>query len=281
VLTWWEAVVLGLVEGVTEYLPVSSTGHLILAASLLRLDRPETKAAVDAYLIVVQGGAILAVLVLYWPRLLQMARGLFGLDETGFRLACNVGIAFAPAAVAGLLAGPTIKSTLFGPWPVLVALAAGGAWMVWFGRRPHPGTDDLATMSWRTALGIGLCQMLALWPGTSRSMVTIGGGIALGLRGASAAEFSFLLGLPTLGAACAHDVLADVRQAAASGGVTMLQQLGVGPVLLGIAVATLSAALAVRWLVAMLTRNGLGPFGWYRLTVAALFGMLLAAGVIA
>jgi undecaprenyl-diphosphatase len=280
VLTWWEAVVLGLVEGITEYLPVSSTGHLILAASLLRLDRPETKAAVDAYLVVVQGGAILAVLALYWPRILQMARGLFGLDDDGFRLACNVGIAFVPAAVAGLLAEPTIKAMLFGPWPVLVALAAGGAWMVWFGRRPHRGADDLTTMSWQTALGIGLCQVLALWPGMSRSMVTIGGGIALGLRGASAAEFSFLLGLPTLGAACAHDVVADFRQAAATGGATMLEQLGIGPVLLGIAVATLSAALAVRWLVAMLTRNGLAPFGWYRLGVAALFAALLLAGVI-
>jgi hypothetical protein len=152
---------------------------------------------------------------------------------------------------------------------VLVALAAGGAWVVWFGRRPHPGTADLATMSWRTALGIGLCQTLALWPGTSRSMVTIGGGIALGLRAAPAAEFSFLLGLPTLGAACAHDVVTDLRQAAETGGLTMLQQLGIGPVVLGIAVATLSAALAVRWLVTMLNRNGLAPFGWYLLAVAA------------
>ena len=271
---------LGLVEGVTEYLPVSSTGHLILAAALLRLDRPETKAAVDAYLIVVQGGAILAVLALYWQRILQMARGLVGLDEEGLRLACNVGIAFVPAAVAGLVAGPAIKATLFGPWPVLIALAAGGVWMVWFGRRPHENTGDLATMSWQTAVGIGLCQTLALWPGMSRSMVTIGGGIALGLRGASAAEFSFLLGLPTLGAACAYNVVTDFRLAAASGRPTMLEQLGIGPVVLGIAVATLSAALAVRWLVTMLTRDGLAPFGWYRLGVAALFAALLLAGVI-
>lgn len=271
---------LGLVEGVTEYLPVSSTGHLILTAAILGLDRPDTKDAVDAYLVVVQGGAILAVIALYWPRLVQMVRGLFGLDEAGFRLACNLGIAFVPAAVVGLLVESRIKSALFGPWPVLVALAAGGAWMVWFGRRERANGDDLAGMSWRTALGIGLCQTLALWPGTSRSMVTIGGAMALGVRPASAAEFSFLLGLPTLGAACAHDVLADVRRAGLSGGPTMFEQLGTGPLLLGIAVATVSAALAVRWLVGALNRWGLGPFGWYRLGVSALFAALLLAGVI-
>ena len=271
---------LGLVEGITEYLPVSSTGHLILAAALLHLDRPETKAALDAYLVVVQGGAILAVLALYWSRIVQMVRGLFGLDDVGFRLACNLGIAFVPAAVVGLLLNTTIKSMLFGPWPVLAALAAGGAWMVWLGRRPPGGTDDLETMSWRTALGIGVCQTLALWPGTSRSMVTIGGGMVLGLRAVPAAEFSFLLGLPTLGAACAHDLVGDFRRAALTGGGTMLEQLGTGPVLLGAAVATVSAALAVRWLVATLNRHGLAPFGWYRLVVSALFAALLLAGVI-
>ena len=279
-LTWWQAVVLGLVEGVTEYLPVSSTGHLILAASLMRLDHPDAKDAVDAFIVVVQGGAILAVLALYWSRVVQMTRGLFGRDDVGFRLACNLGIAFAPAALAGLLLSKPIKAALFGPWPVLAALAAGGAWMVWFGRRGHHGTDELATMPWRTALLIGVCQALALWPGTSRSMVTIGAGMLLGLRAVPAAEFSFLLGLPTLGAACAHDLLGDMRHAAATGGPSMLERLGTGPVLLGIAVATVSAALAVRWLVGMLNRRGLEPFGWYRLFVSAVFALLLVLGTI-
>ena len=127
--------------------------------------------------------------------------------------------------------------------------------MVWFGRRARHGTDDLATMRWQTALLIGICQALALWPGTSRSMVTIGGGMVLGLRAVPAAEFSFLLGLPTLGAACAHDLLGDIREAAATGGPSMLERLGPGAVLLGIAVAAISAALAVRWLVATLNRG--------------------------
>jgi undecaprenyl-diphosphatase len=275
VLAWWEAVVLGLVEGITEYLPVSSTGHLILTAALLGLDKPETKEAVDTFLVVVQGGAILAVLALYWPRVVQMVLGLFGRDEEGFRLACNVGLAFVPAAVFGLLVGSRVKAMLFGPWPVLFALAVGGAWMVWFGRRHVDRGGDLSSMSWMTALGIGLCQTLALWPGTSRSMVTIGGGMLLGLRAAPAAEFSFLLGLPTLGAACAHDLVGDLRH-----GGHLLGSLGVGPVLLGLFVATVSAALAVRWLVSVLNRRGLEPFGWYRLIVSALFAGLLLAGII-
>jgi len=116
---------------------------------------------------------------------------------------------------------------------------------------------------------------LALWPGTSRSMVTIGGGMILGLRAAPAAEFSFLLGLPTLGAACAHDLVGDLQN-----GGHLLGQLGVGPVVLGIVVATVSAAFAVRWLVATLNRRGLEPFGWYRLFVSALFAALLLAGII-
>jgi len=267
--------VLGLVEGITEYLPVSSTGHLILTAALLGLDKPETKEAVDTFLVVVQGGAILAVLALYWPRVVQMVRGLMGQDDEGRRLARNIGIAFVPAAVFGLLVNKQVKALLFGPWPVLAALAVGGAWMVWFGRRHVDRGGDLSSLSWQRALGIGFCQTLAMWPGTSRSMVTIGGGMLLGFRAAPAAEFSFLLGLPTLGAACAHDLVGDLRHGAA-----LLRQLGLGPVLLGIVVATVSAMFAVRWLVAILNRRGLEPFGWYRLVVSALFAALLLAGII-
>jgi undecaprenyl-diphosphatase len=276
VLTWWQAVVLGLVEGVTEYLPVSSTGHLILTASLLGLHRPELKYSIDVFLVVVQGGAILAVLALYWPRVLQMARGLAGRDPAGLRLAGHLALAFAPAAIVAFALGSRIRALLFGDWPVLAALAIGGVWMIWLGRRPRRG-GDLSTITWRSALGIGLCQIVALWPGMSRSMVTISGGLLLGLDTAAAAEFSFLLGVPTLAAACLHDIVGDLRHA---GEASMFRHLGAGPVGLGIAVATLSAALAVRWLVRFLGRHGLAPFGWYRLALAALFACLLLTGVV-
>ena len=275
-LSWWQAVVLGLVEGVTEYLPVSSTGHLILTSSLLRLDHSDVKEALDTYLVVVQGGAILAVLLLYWPRVVQMARGVLGRDPKGMRLAGNLALAFVPAAVAGALFSHTIKRLLFSPWPVLAALAAGGAWMLWLGRRGARGTGDVTAMSWQTALGVGLFQTLALWPGTSRSMVTIGGGALLGLNMVAAAEFSFLLGLPTLGAACLHDLAGSLRH----GGPSMFQQLGRGPTALGFAVATVAAVLSVRWLVSFLTRRGLAPFGWYRLALSVAFAALIVLGVI-
>lgn len=274
-LTWWQAVVLGLVEGVTEYLPVSSTGHLILTASLLGLDRPETKAAVDTYVIVLQGGAILAVLFLYWPRVLRMLNGCLGRDPEGARLAGHVALAFAPAAAVGLLAGKHIHALLFGNGPVLIALAAGGLWMIWLDRRVRRGTGELATMTWRTALGIGCFQVLAMWPGTSRSMATIAGGMLLGLHPVAAAEFSFLLGLPTLGAACLHDLVFDLHGAATNGAPSMFDQLGLAPTLLGMAVAAVSAAVAVRWLVAFLNRHGLAPFGWYRLALAAILTIVL------
>jgi undecaprenyl-diphosphatase len=280
VLNWWQAVVLGLVEGITEYLPVSSTGHLILTSSLLHLDHPETKEALDAYLVVVQGGAILAVLGLYWPRVVQMMSGLLGRDPAGLRLTRNIALAFLPAAIAGALLSKVIKAVLFSDWPVLAALAAGGVWMIWLGRPVERDREDVTALSWRTAVGIGLFQTLALWPGTSRSMVTIGGGVVLGLGIATAAEFSFLLGLPTLGAACLHDLVGNLRAAGQGGGPSMLTQLGVGPMLLGFTVATVSAVLAVRWLVSFLTRHGLAPFGWYRLALSTLLAALILSGVL-
>jgi undecaprenyl-diphosphatase len=200
-----------------------------------------------------------------------MVRGLLGRDPAGARLAFNIAVAFVPAAVAGVLLNHAIKAKLFSIWPVLAALAAGGLWMIWLDRRERGAERDVTALSWRTALGIGLFQTLALWPGTSRSMVTIGGGMVLGLRAATAAEFSFLLGLPTLGAACLHDL---------AGNPGMVGQLGAGAVLVGVAVAALSAAAAVRWLVSFLTRHGLAPFGWYRLALSAVIAALLLSGVL-
>src|SRR5207247_8616882 len=134
--------------------------------------------------------------------------------------------ASTPWSLFGGLLSMTIKAALFSPVPVLAAVAAGGVWMILLGRRDGRGDKDLTAMSLRTALGIGLFQTLALWPGTSRSMVTIAGGMLLGLDAVAAAEFSFLLGLPTLGAACLHDLVGNLRH----GGPSMFQQLGPGSV---------------------------------------------------
>lgn len=278
-MSWWQVIVLGVVEGVTEYLPVSSTGHLILSAWLLGLDRPEQKAALDAYLVVLQGGAILAVVGLYWPRVTQMLRGLGGRDPEGLRLAGKLALAFLPAAVVGVVLDDVIKARLFRAGPVLAALALGGVWMIWLGRSVRRG-GDVTTLSAGAALGIGCFQVLALWPGMSRSMVTIVGGMLLGLNPVAAAEFSFLLGVPTLGAACLHDLVGNLRAAAAGTAPSMIDQFGPAHLALGFVVATVSAALAVRWLVAFLTRQGLAPFGWYRVVLAATLSVLAFGGVL-
>jgi undecaprenyl-diphosphatase len=280
-MTWWHALVLGLVEGITEYLPVSSTGHLILASALLGLDTPERREALAAFEIAIQGGAILAVLGLYRTRVAQMARGLAGRDPAGRRLLLRLLVAFAPAAVLGPLLDDPIEEHLFRVPPVLFALAAGGVWMLWLGlRRDSAEGRGLEQLDVRAALAIGLLQCVAMWPGTSRSMMTIAGGVLLGLRARDAAEFSFLLGVPTLGAACAYKLAQNLMAAARGDAPSLFEQLGAGAVGLGFAVAAVSAALAVRWLVTFLGRHGLAPFGWYRLALAGLLGALAWAGVV-
>lgn len=221
-----DAVILGVVEGITEYLPVSSTGHLIIASSLLGLDDPANKAAIDAFNIVIQGGAILAVLGLYWPRFVQMLRGLVGLDNAGFAMLINLVVAFLPAAIVGLVVHKWIKSHLFFAGPVVAAMILGGVYMLlvdqWrqgrFGvARYHAREKGLEDLTILDALKIGLLQCLAMWPGTSRSMMTITGGMFVGLRPAAAAEFSFLLGMPTLLAATLKELYGDYKDHAATG----------------------------------------------------------------
>jgi undecaprenyl-diphosphatase len=286
-MTWFQAVILGLVEGITEYLPVSSTGHLILASALLGLDSPpERKVAVDAFTIVIQGGAILAVLGLYWPRVKQMALGLVGHDSEGLRLFGLLVVAFLPAGLIGPFLDDPIDTYLFNPLAVIIALAFWGVVMIlidrWqrrrFGSPDEPASAShpfvpFGQITWRMALVIGLMQCLAMWPGTSRSMITIVAGMIVGLRPRDAAEFSFLLALPTLGGATVFKLAKDTL-----GGPSALATLGIAPIVLGIAVATVAAALAVTWLVHYLNRHGLGVFGWYRLALAAAFAGLVAAG---
>lgn len=286
-----EAAILGLVEGVTEYLPVSSTGHLIITSALLGLDQPpETKRAVDAFNIVIQGGAILAVLGLYWPRVLQMIRGMIGHDAVGLRLFISLVVAFLPAAFFGYLLDDWIEAQLFFPIPVMAALAAGGVAMIFIGRwqrrvfHERALTDgetarsfvDIEHLNWKHALVIGMLQCVAMWPGTSRSMMTIVGGMLVGMKPRHAAEFSFLLGLPTLGAACAYSALKNFT----GDEPNMIHALGIGPIVIGLAVATISAAVAIRWLVGFLNRHGLALFGWYRLALCAVLGVLIWRGVV-
>lgn len=275
-MEWWQALVLGLVEGITEYLPISSTGHLILTSTLLGLRTPENAEALAAFEIAIQGGAILAVLGLYRHRVPQVWHGLRGRDPAGQRLLVNLTLAFLPAALLGPLLDDAIEAHLFRAPPVLAALLLGGLWMIWLGRRGAAGECGIDAIDARTALCIGLFQCVAMWPGTSRSMMTIAGGVLLGLRPRDAAEFSFLLGVPTLGAACAYKLAGNLL----GDGPNLFEQLGAAPVAIGFAVAALAAAVAVRWLVGFLGRHGLAPFGWYRIALAIVLGVLFWTGAL-
>jgi undecaprenyl-diphosphatase len=289
-LQWWQAIVLGLVEGITEYLPVSSTGHLIVASSLMGLHKtPELKEAVNTFEIAIQGGAILAVLGLYFPRFITMLKGLIGRDNAGFMLLVNLIIAFIPAALLGLLLNSFIKKHFFNLPMVIIALLVGGVVMIVVDRwyvipRRYAGSSgggsDLSDLSPGGALKIGLLQCFALWPGTSRSMMTITGGVIAGLRPAAAAEFSFLLGMPTLLAATLYALYKNYKESQLKGTANMIELLGWAPVILGSAVAAISAAIAVKWLVGFLNRHGLTPFGIYRIAFGLILLGLLLSGVI-
>lgn len=287
-----DAIILGVVEGVTEFLPISSTGHLIIANQVLGLDseKPLTdkngeplwyrkpspkypegvrltlKLAADTYTVVIQAGAILAVVFLYWPSLVNMALGLVGRSSSGLRLFRNIMLAFIPVATIGLLTHDLIDKYLFSTNAVAAALVGGAILMLWAERwrRQNSGIgfsrNDPSDIAPRNALGIGLVQCVALFPGTSRSMMTIIGGYLAGLTPAKAAEFSFLVGLPTLAGAA-------VFKGWKSGGA-MIEVFGWSHVLLGGLVAAISAAIAVKFLVNFLTRHGLAGFAYYRLFLA-------------
>lgn len=289
-LSLGDAIVLGVIEGVTEFLPVSSTGHLIIANKLLDIDSEETlhgpdnamlyhrkakgdrpaepltmKLAAKTYVVVIQFGAIAAVVLLYWSRLVSMLMGLFGRDPAGRRLLINVLIAFVPAAGIGFLASDWIDEYLFSIGTVIFALVAGALLMFyaeyWYGKQVLAGTrverDELSPMG---AAGVGLLQCVALWPGTSRSMMTIVGGYFAGLGPQRAAEFSFILGFVTLSAASVYKSL--------KGGTAMIEVFGWQNVIIGGVVATITAAVCVRFLVTWLMRYGLAMFAWYRLVLA-------------
>jgi undecaprenyl-diphosphatase len=270
-MEWWQALILGLVEGLTEYLPVSSTGHLLLAERALGM---ESSASAHAFAICIQAGAVAAVLGLYFPRIKSMLAGLVGADRDGLKLAVAVSVAFLPAALVGVLFDERIEQHLFGLWPVVAAWFVGGAAILIVARvRPARGVGaglGIDSVNLRMALLIGLWQCLALWPGTSRSLATIVGGVVVGLRLGAAVEFSFLLGLLTLSAATAYKAVGH--------GEEMLASYGAPALAIGFATAFASAWISVRWMVAYLQRHGLALFGYWRVGLALVVAALLASG---
>jgi undecaprenyl-diphosphatase len=274
-MTAWKAMVLGAVEGITEYLPISSTGHLVVTQRILGIgDTPETKDAADSYAIAIQFGAILAVLVLYRKRIQSILRGLFGKDAEGRNLLISLVLAFLPAVVIGVAIEKPIKSNLLNVGPIVGAWIVGGLLLLYLAPKIKPDRVGFAitAITPKHALIIGGAQVLAMWPGTSRSLVTILAALAVGTTLAAAVEFSFLLGLMTLGAATLFESAKD--------GPAVIDAYGWFTPLVGLFFAFLFAALAVKWMVTWLQTRSLAIFGWERLTVAAISIGLLAAGTI-
>lgn len=273
-----DIIILGIVEGLTEYLPVSSTGHLLLTESLLNMS--QSKEALDALAVCIQGGAILAVLSLYFPRVKTMAQGLRGRNPAGLKLLVNLILAFLPAAVVGLCCASLIKEYLFNTYTVAYSWIVGGgvilAYCAWRARqgRSNEGTagDSIESLTPAKALTVGALQCVAMVPGTSRSLMTMLGGMFVGLSVEAAVEFSFLLGLITLGAATVHDAYKD--------GALMLESFGWEALAVGTAVSWLSAWLAVKWMVSYLQKHSFAVFGWYRIGIGIVTLVLLGAGLL-
>ena len=282
-----QAAVLGAVEGITEFLPVSSTGHLIVAERLLGLGRtPEARSALESYAVMIQGGAILAVGWLFRARLagvLQVVRVAFGFSKRrvlpagDVRLATAIAVAAAPTGLLGLAFGDSVKRHLFAPGPIALAWAVGGVALLLvtqrLRRKPAIGgrtAVPLELVTWRHALVIGFAQALALWPGVSRSLVTIAAGALAGLTLPAAVELSFLVGFFVLLGAAGIEVLRE--------GGAVVVTFGWAAPLLGMSVAFVCAAAAIRWLVGVVSERSLAGFGWYRIGAAALTMALLAGG---
>jgi undecaprenyl-diphosphatase len=265
------AFVLGVVEGLTEFLPVSSTGHLIVAGSLLGYTGERAK----VFEIVIQAGAILAVCWEYRVRLAAAIAGLGG-NRDARRFVANLAVAFVPAAVLGLLFAKLIKGYLFAPVPVALAFVVGALIILWAERRQRlaPASiriESVDAMRWTDALKIGFAQAFALIPGTSRSGATIIGGMLFGLSRPAATEFSFFLAIPTLFAACLYDF---ARNRA------LFSAQDVQGLAIGFAAAFASAFLCVRWLIRYVSRHDFVPFAWYRIAFGLLILVTAWSGVV-
>jgi undecaprenyl-diphosphatase len=262
-----KALVMGLVEGLTEFLPISSTGHLIITGDLLNFLRKDLR---EVFEIFIQLGAILAVCWEYRHKLIHVAKGISS-DVQARRFVFNVILAFIPAAVLGLLLGKSIKAYLFSPMPVASAFVVGGLIILWAERRKHASrVREVDAMTWRDALKVGVAQCFALIPGMSRAGATIIGGLLFGLSRKAATEFSFFLAIPTLTAAALYDLYKHRSAIDADMG---------GLLAVGFIMSFLSAVLAVRGLLRYISRHDFSAFAWYRIAFGALVLITAYAGV--
>jgi undecaprenyl-diphosphatase len=256
------ALLLGMVEGLTEFLPVSSTGHLILAVDLIGFRGPPGQ----VFEVVIQLGAIGAVCWEYFGRFARAAAG-FRHDPEQFRFVRNLLVAFLPTVVIGAAAYRFIKAYLFDPWVVVVALVLGGVAILIIERNlPQPRHDSVEQMPARTAFGIGLCQVVSMIPGVSRAGATIMGGLMLGMDRRTATEFSFFLAVPTMLAASALDLYQHWRELNADNLLVIV---------IGFVTAFIAALIVVRWLIGFVSRHGFGPFAWYRIALGIVMGTFL------
>jgi undecaprenyl-diphosphatase len=254
-----KAAVMGVVEGLTEFLPISSTGHLILAGALLGFDDDKAK----VFDIAIQTGAILAVIIVYWQKISSTVRAL-PRSADAQRFALNVFIAFVPAVILGLLFGKAIKANLFTPEVVATTFIIGGFIILWAERRQASAVriGEVEDMRWQDALKVGLVQCMAMIPGTSRSGATIIGGMLLGMSRKAATDFSFYLAIPTLIGAGAYSLYKD----------RALLSVADAPMFaVGLLFSFLSAWVCVRWLLKFISTNSFEVFAWYRIV----FGLVV------
>jgi undecaprenyl-diphosphatase len=251
-----KAVLLGVVEGLTEFLPISSTGHLILAAELLGFTGEKAK----VFEVVIQTGAMLAIIWEYRARFARVLVGMFS-ERVSQRFVLNLIVAFLPAALLGLALGSAIKAHLFKPVPVALAFVIGGFIILWVERRPRGvRVETVDDMTWLDALKVGCAQAFALIPGTSRSGATIIGGMLFGLSRRAATEFSFFLAVPTLIAAGAYDFYKNR---------TLFHADDIALFATGSVAAFISAFLCVRWLLRYIASHDFSVFAWYRIVFGA------------
>jgi undecaprenyl-diphosphatase len=263
-----KAAIMGIVEGLTEFLPISSTGHLILAGALLRFDDEKAK----VFDIAIQTGAILAVILVYWQKIRSTIVALPS-ERQAQKFTANVAIAFVPAVVFGLAFGKIIQAHLFKPWFVATTFILGGFVILWAERRQQVAVrvQEADDMDWKDAIKLGLVQCLALLPGTSRSGATIIGGMLLGLSRKAATDFSFYLAIPTLIGAGGYSLYKERALLSAQD----LPMFGVG-----LLFSFVSAWLCVRWLLRYISSHSFTPFAWYRIVFGVIVLATSASGLV-